>query len=173
MVRHEGLYHGFFVYNPDPGMGMGEIKIMHYTSADLKNWTWVEVARSSPSAYDSDVFRIADGRWILFSTEQDRPRTGGTPKPRQSTTLYNWTDCEDTGLQINVGEGPHVTGSTLNDATTQWNGYSWMNWEGGVVMRSGDKGKIHRVDPDFGSTLTVCNRDSQSNCWVNWKIITL
>jgi hypothetical protein len=131
----------------------------------------VEVARSSPSAYDSDVFRIADGRWILFSTEQDRPRTGGTPKPRQSTTLYNWTDCEDTGLQINVGEGPHVTGSTLNDATTQWNGYSWMNWEGGVVMRSGDKGKIHRVDPDFGSTLTVCNRDSQSKCWVNWKIL--
>jgi hypothetical protein len=30
-------------------------------------------------------------------------------------------------------------------------------------------GKVHRVDPDFGSTLTVTNRDSQSNCWVNWK----
>jgi hypothetical protein len=27
--------------------------------------------------------------------------------------------------------------------------------------------KIHRVDPDFGSTLTVSSRDSQSNCWVN------
>jgi hypothetical protein len=33
------------------------------------------------------------------------------------------------------------------------------------------KGKIHRVDPDFGSALTVSNRDSQSNCWVNLKII--
>jgi hypothetical protein len=33
------------------------------------------------------------------------------------------------------------------------------------------EGKIHRVDLDFGSTLTVCNRDSQSNCWVNWKIM--
>ena len=33
------------------------------------------------------------------------------------------------------------------------------------------EGKIHRVDPDFGSTLTVSNRDSQSNCWVNWKIM--
>jgi hypothetical protein len=32
-------------------------------------------------------------------------------------------------------------------------------------------GKIHRVDPDFGSTLTVSNRDSQSNCLVNWKIM--
>jgi hypothetical protein len=41
---------------------------------------------------------------------------------------------------------------------------------------SDSKGKIHRVDPDLGSTLTVSNRDSQcmtqSNCWVqNWKIM--
>ena len=33
------------------------------------------------------------------------------------------------------------------------------------------EGKIHRVDPDFASTLTASNRDSQSNCWVNWKIM--
>ena len=33
------------------------------------------------------------------------------------------------------------------------------------------QGKIHRVDPDFGSTLTVFNRDSHSNCWVNLKIV--
>jgi hypothetical protein len=31
--------------------------------------------------------------------------------------------------------------------------------------------KIHRVDPEFGSTLTASNRDSQSNCWVNLKIM--
>jgi hypothetical protein len=29
------------------------------------------------------------------------------------------------------------------------------------------KGKIHRVEPDSGSTLTVSNRDSHSNCWAN------
>jgi hypothetical protein len=33
------------------------------------------------------------------------------------------------------------------------------------------EGKIHRNDPDFGSTLTVSNRDSQSDCWVDWKIM--
>jgi hypothetical protein len=33
------------------------------------------------------------------------------------------------------------------------------------------EGKIHRVDPEFGSTLTVSNRDSQSNRWVNWKVM--
>jgi hypothetical protein len=40
-----------------------------------------------------------------------------------------------------------------------------------AASRVGAEGKIHRVDPDFGSTLTVSNRDSQSNCWVNWKIM--
>jgi hypothetical protein len=33
------------------------------------------------------------------------------------------------------------------------------------------KGKNYRVDPDLGSTLTVSNRNYQSNCWVNWKIM--
>ena len=33
------------------------------------------------------------------------------------------------------------------------------------------EGKIHRVDPDFEPTLTVSNRDSQSNRWVNWKMM--
>jgi hypothetical protein len=33
------------------------------------------------------------------------------------------------------------------------------------------QGEIHRVDPDFGSTLTASSRDYQSNCWVNWKIM--
>ena len=33
------------------------------------------------------------------------------------------------------------------------------------------QGKIHRVDPDFGSTLTVSKRDSQSKYWVSWKIM--
>ena len=33
------------------------------------------------------------------------------------------------------------------------------------------EGKTHRVDPDSGSTLTVSNRDFQSNCWVNWKLM--
>jgi hypothetical protein len=81
---------------------MGAMHIIHYTSADLKNWTFAEVARSAPVAYDSDVFRIGDGRWIMFSTEQDRPTPAGTPKPLQSRTLYNWTECDDPGLQINV-----------------------------------------------------------------------
>jgi hypothetical protein len=33
------------------------------------------------------------------------------------------------------------------------------------------EGKTYRVGLDFGSTLTASNKDSQSNCWVNWKIM--
>jgi hypothetical protein len=33
------------------------------------------------------------------------------------------------------------------------------------------RGKMHRVDPEFWVDLTFSNRDSQSNCWVNWKIM--
>jgi hypothetical protein len=39
------------------------------------------------------------------------------------------------------------------------------------AVHCGGGGKINRVDPDFGSTLTVSSRDSQSNCWVNRKIM--
>ena len=41
----------------------------------------------------------------------------------------------------------------------------------GSARRWRRDGKIHRVEPDFGSTLTDSNNDSQSNCWVNWKIM--
>ena len=37
--------------------------------------------------------------------------------------------------------------------------------------RADGEPEIHRVDPEFGSTLTVSNRDSQSNCWVNLRIL--
>jgi hypothetical protein len=46
-----------------------------------------------------------------------------------------------------------------------------VGWSRLKVDDEATKGKIHRVDPEFGSTLTVSNRDYQSNCWVNWKIM--
>lgn len=48
------------VYNPDPGLGMrpGAMKIVHYTSTDMKHWEFAEIARGDPVAYDSDVFKV-------------------------------------------------------------------------------------------------------------------
>ena len=73
VVRHNGTYHGFWVYNPDPGLGMGAgaMKIVHYTSKNLKQWEYAEIARGDPVAYDSDVFKVVRGTppvesWLLF-----------------------------------------------------------------------------------------------------------
>ena len=57
-----------------------------------------------------------------------------------SATLFNWTESEDPAELLNIGEGPHLTGSRLNDATSTWKEYAWMNWEGGGVARSKDQG---------------------------------
>ena len=46
-----------------------------------------------------------------------------------------------------------------------------VGWSRLKVDDEATKGKIHRVDPEFGSTLTVSNRDFQSNCWVNLRIL--
>lgn len=136
----DGTYHGFFVYNsdPNPSHKFPNVLILHYTSTDLQAWTYVSVVRRHPPAYDSTVFRIADGRWIMFSTMQDRT---AACHPLQSHDLYNWTNCTDAALQINVGEGPHVTGARLNHADAHpWNGFAWLNYEGGYVWRSSDGG---------------------------------
>jgi hypothetical protein len=47
----------------------------------------------------------------------------------------------------------------------------FLNLPGRARARQLPEGKAHRVDPDFGSTLPASNRDSQPNCWVNWKIM--
>jgi hypothetical protein len=40
-----------------------------------------------------------------------------------------------------------------------------------LVAQGCREGTRHRGGPDFGSSLTASDRDSQSNCWVNWKIM--
>ena len=42
---------------------------------------------------------------------QGRNMSDGMPKPLQSPDLYNWTECNDPAELINVGEGPHLTGT--------------------------------------------------------------
>ena len=95
-----GTYHAFWVYW-EPGRGMrgpdgpgayANWNVVHYESQDLKQWHFAQFVRKDSFAYDSDVFRVADGRYILFSTGQTRP-VHGSPKPLQSRDLRNWTVC--------------------------------------------------------------------------------
>ena len=71
------------------------------------------MCRCLASRYDTVVFRIDDGRWLLVSA-------GAHPPTLQSHDLFHWEVCNDTALQFPTDEGPHVT---------RWKGSLWMNWE--------------------------------------------
>ena len=142
------VYHGFFSQWEQPHE-WGYWKVIHYMSRDLKNWNFVSFVRNSTCppqastsahcqvAYDSCVFQISDGRYVLFSGGPSPGFTGPHPELLCSWDLYAWTTCESTlqlyehfaSMNRSPGvEGLHVTGR--NRATVTWEGYSWMNWEG-------------------------------------------
>ena len=62
----------------------------------------------------------------------------------ESTDLYNWKQCTTPTLQPPVGEGPQVT---------TWNNFMWLNWEGGVLMRSADGGESWNEQPNLFTDL--------------------
>ena len=119
VTRANGTYHAFWVMW-EPGRGMwgpdnsanpsctqdcanANWNIVHYTSDTLKQWRYNQNVRRDSFAYDSDVFRLADGRYILFSTGQTRA-VRGSPKPLQSRDLFHWEPCTDLELQVDIDE---------------------------------------------------------------------
>ena len=111
-------YHGFFAYLLQSRGESGpttqqEYHVTHYTSADLIDWTFAGFLPSGASRYDTVVFRIKDGRWLLVSA-------GAHPPTLQSRDLFTWEQCNDTALSFATDEGPHVT---------RWKQTMWMNWE--------------------------------------------
>eukprot|EP01043_Picozoa_sp_COSAG02_P091574 COSAG02_NODE_28282_length_592_cov_1.044625_1_plen_154_part_10 len=107
-----GVYHGFFS-QWEQSHEWGLWKVIHYSSTDLKNWQFLQYVRNSTcppkapasanctSAYDSAVFRIRDGRFVLFSAGPSPGFTG--PHPPVLCThdphLLQWEECEDS-LQL-------------------------------------------------------------------------
>jgi hypothetical protein len=110
------VYHGFWVYW-EPSMGLlGDSKIVHYTSMNLKDWAYSGIVPGD-SGYDSVVYAIDEPlRYILFSTNSPRNQAF------ESSDLENWRAVNsDQGLNVTIGEGPHVV---------DWHGARWLNWEG-------------------------------------------
>eukprot|EP01043_Picozoa_sp_COSAG02_P025553 COSAG02_NODE_1440_length_12590_cov_2.822352_6_plen_705_part_00 len=147
-----GVYHAFWIMwessrgmkGPDGPGAYANWNLIHYTSNNLKSWRYNQTVRTNSFAYDSDVFRLADGRYILFSTGQTR-LVRGNPKVLQSYDLYHWSQCTDPGLQVNIDEGPHAT---WNDMSIKWRGFAFINWDGSAhfgtnrpnMMRTSDGG---------------------------------
>jgi hypothetical protein len=95
-------------------------------------------------------FELARNQSLLADAKSELERTRGDyeeqRRMQQSELLEARSELAASRRQPDVG---------------QWQAVS--DWD--------TEGKIYRVDPDFGSTLTVSNRDYQSNCWVKWKIM--
>jgi hypothetical protein len=112
------LYHGFFAYllqsrGESGATTQQQYHVTHYTSHNLTSWSFVGFLPAGASRYDTVVFRIKDGRWLLVSA-------GDHPPTLQSHDLVTWEECNDTALQFATDEGPHVT---------RWKNTMWMNWE--------------------------------------------
>ena len=158
VTRANGTYHAFWVMW-EPGRGMwgpdnsanpsctkdcanANWNVVHYTSDNLKQWRYNQTVRRDSFAYDSDVFRLADGRYILFSSGQTRA-VRGNPKPLQSRDLFHWEPCTDLEMQVDIDEGPHAT---WNDMTIRWRGYSYVNWDGSAHFGSDRPNMLRTAD---------------------------
>lgn len=142
----DSLYHGFFAYLLQNRAAEGSFHVTHYTSMNLTDWNFRAFIPhlGDFSRYDSVVFRIKDGRFILVSA-------GNGPPNLQSQDLQSWQPVSrnDSGLLCGFSdpvlnarkectdEGPHVT---------RWNGKMWFNME-------------PRCD-DTNGTRSSCQQDS-------------
>jgi hypothetical protein len=114
----------------------GSFHVTHYTSKNLADWQFESFLPNASSfgksRYDSVVFRIKDGRFILVSA-------GNAPPNLQSYDLHSWQVVNDSSLKCGFGaaefpttctdEGPHAT---------RWNGKLWFNMEPRECDQSSD-----------------------------------
>ena len=123
-------YHGFWVYTAASSAGPAQFKVVHYTSSNLKNWSFVGTV-TGDHGYDSVVYhtrpngRTTGGRFVLMSTNSPGEQAF------ESTDLSAWRPINASDKQLNrqIGEGPHVM---------EWHGAMWLNWEGcPIPYRSG------------------------------------
>ena len=136
VLRRGHIYHGFWVYWEPMFAAANQRRIVHYTSTNLKDWSFDSVVPGD-RGYDSVVYQLPapDKRYILLSSLSPGLQA------YQSLDLYKWDPVNgsiDAGLNMLIGEGPHVL---------DWQGYRWLNselntdwWLRATLSRSGDGG---------------------------------
>lgn len=105
-----GLYHFFVTYVPGEGdrkiSWSGDRYILHYTSKDLWNWTFVDrIPTASDRCIDPSLCRRPDGTWRMwYKDEGHRSETFAL----DSRDLKEWKAVKDPGVSKLYGEGPKV-----------------------------------------------------------------
>ncbi|MFD1956257.1 glycosyl hydrolase [Paenibacillus thailandensis] len=137
IVWHEGLYHMYVSYiRGVPHEWKGHKReIVHYTSPDMLNWTYIGVVPlSSDRVIDACVYELPGGGFRMWYKDE---ANGSHTYAADSPDLYNWTV---TGPVITERphEGPNVF---------RFKGCYWMlvdEWRGQGVYRSDDLDRWER-----------------------------
>ncbi|WP_150306497.1 glycoside hydrolase family protein [Planctomonas psychrotolerans] len=132
IFEHEGVFHMYVSYIRGIPVGgpPAEMKIHHYTSSDLLDWTHVgPLALHSDFVIDACVIRRPDGGFRMWYKDQ---LNGSITWAADSDDLYEWTDRAEVLRTPGGHEGPNVF---------ELGGFFWLivdTWAGQLVTRSTD-----------------------------------
>lgn len=129
VMEHKGTYHMYLTYVPGIFTDWQHPRnILHFTSKDLKNWTYESVLKlTTDKVIDASVYPLPGGGWRLWYNNE---RDGKSIYYADSKDLYAW---QDKGKAIATrGEGPKVF---------RWQNKYWMivdAWKGMEIFSSDD-----------------------------------
>jgi hypothetical protein len=109
VIRDEaGRFHMFVSYVPGPAESHrdwgGERHILHYSSGDLRAWTFERrVPLSSDFCIDPTLFKTPAGAWRMWYKDEGR---GSKTLAVESRDLKTWIPVDDPGVSKLYGEGP-------------------------------------------------------------------
>ncbi|HEY3291526.1 MAG TPA: glycosyl hydrolase [Anaerolineae bacterium] len=130
ILCHDGVYHMYVSYVPGvPHDWSGRRHILHYTSANLWQWTFqARLPLSSEHVIDACVFQLPTGAWRMWYKDESN---GSHSYTADSADLYHW-QVRGPVISDHPHEGPNVFA---------WRGSIWMvtdTWHGQGVYRSDD-----------------------------------
>ncbi|NYI04881.1 glycosyl hydrolase [Allostreptomyces psammosilenae] len=136
VIRHGDTYHAYVSYITGvPHAWVGDRHILHYTSADLWDWTLASrLELSSDRVIDAAVWPLPEGGWRMWYKDE---ADGSSIHAADSPDLYSWTPTGPV-LTDRAQEGPSVF---------SLGGWYWLVtdvWAGMAVHRSDDLRTWHR-----------------------------
>ncbi|MFT3935898.1 MAG: family 43 glycosylhydrolase [Chitinophagaceae bacterium] len=131
IIYDKGVYHMFLAYIQGVRNNWGgKATIIHYTSADLWNWTYKgKLKLSSESVIDPTFYKLPDGKWHIWYKDETRNSITMTG---ESSDLINWQLQTEPAIGGPPHEGPKVF---------HFKDSYWMitdEWAGLRVYRSAD-----------------------------------
>ncbi len=107
IVESDGVYHMFvtLIHGIYHDWG-GERHIVHFTSTDLINWTFIsQLDLTSDRVIDPGVIQLPDGSWRLWYKDE---AAGSITRAADSPDLLEWTTIPNSSASDRSHEAPNV-----------------------------------------------------------------